>query len=99
MNVRLHPEAEAEVAEAFAHFEREESGLGIAFVHALDVAIKRIVDGPERWQVVRGGFRRVLTRKFKYGVVYRVAGDEIEVVAVGDLRRKPFYWWRRRRLP
>jgi plasmid stabilization system protein ParE len=90
MKVRLHPEAEAEVSEAFAYFEREEPGLGVAFVRAVDVAIERIVAGPERWPVVRREFRRVLTRKFKYGVVYRVAGDEIEVIAIGDLRRKPF---------
>jgi hypothetical protein len=62
----------------------------------VDVAIRRIVDGPDRWPVVRGDFRRALTRKFKYGVVYRVAGDQIEVVAIGDLRREPFYWWKRR---
>jgi plasmid stabilization system protein ParE len=54
MNVRLHPEAEAEVSEAFAHYERDEPGLGITFIHAVDTTIKRIVDGPERWQVVRG---------------------------------------------
>ena len=39
MNVRLHPEAEAEVSEAFAHFEREEQGLGVSFVRAVDVAM------------------------------------------------------------
>ena len=96
MNVRLHPDAEAEVSESFAYFEREEPGLGVAFVRAVDAAVKRIMDGPDRWPVVRGEFRRVLTRKFKYGVVYRVVGGEIEVVAVGDLRRKPLYWWKRR---
>jgi hypothetical protein len=49
MNVRLHPEAEQEMNEAFAYFEREETGLGVMFIHAVDVAIGRIVDGPERW--------------------------------------------------
>jgi toxin ParE1/3/4 len=96
MNARLHREAEREVAEAFEYFEREELGLGVKFVRAMDEAIKRITDGPERWPLVRGDARRCLTRTFKYGIVYRVGSDEIEVLAVADLRRKPFYWWKRR---
>jgi hypothetical protein len=76
MKVRLHPEAEAEVAEAFLYFERKRMGLGIEFVRTVDEAINRIVAGPERWQVMRGDARRCLTHKFKYGVVYRVRAEE-----------------------
>jgi hypothetical protein len=96
MKVRLHAEAEAEVAEAFLYFEREREGLGMEFVRAVHEAINRIIAGPECWPVIRGDARRCLTHKFKYGVVYRTRPEEIQVLAVGDLRRKPYYWWKRR---
>src|SRR4051794_1816657 len=97
MKVQLHAEAEAEVAEAFLYFERERAGLGIEFVRAVDEAINRILAGPERWPVIRGDIRRCLTHKFKYGVVYRLRAGDLHVLAVGDLRRKPHYWWKRQR--
>ena len=39
--------------------------------------------------------RRILVRRFPYGLVYRVEPDAIFIVAVAHLRRRPGYWRRR----
>jgi len=47
---------------------------------------------PDRWRPVNGT-RRALLEGFPYAVVYReVSNDEIEIVAIAHLRRRPKYW-------
>jgi hypothetical protein len=36
--------------------------------------------------------RRVLLRRFPYAVMYSVRRDEIKVLAIANLKRRPFYW-------
>lgn len=95
MTPRLHDEAERELREAFEYFERQREGLGDEFVHAVDEAIEKVCRHPERWPVLSGQVRRCQTNKFKYGVLYHVQGDVVEILAVMDLRRRPGYWRKR----
>lgn len=39
--------------------------------------------------------RRVLVVRFPYHVVYQLGQDEIVVVAIGHLKRRPGYWQHR----
>lgn len=41
------------------------------------------------------GVRRILFRRFEYAILYLFENDEILVVAVSDLRRRPEYWLER----
>jgi len=36
--------------------------------------------------------RRCRTKRFPYGLIYRCKGDEILIVAVAHLHRRPGYW-------
>jgi len=38
---------------------------------------------------------RFLVHRFPFGILYRIAGDEIQIVAIMHLRRKPGYWTKR----
>ena len=50
------------------------------------------MEAPDRWRLINGT-RRALLEGFPYAVVYRqVSDDEIEIVAVAHLRRRPKYW-------
>ena len=97
MKARLHDEAEREVQQAFQFFESRRQGLGDEFVIAVDRAIAEISLSPERWPTLVSNIRRRVVRKFKYGVIYHVLDDEIEILAVMDLRRRPGYWRKRLR--
>ncbi|HIP58812.1 MAG TPA: hypothetical protein EYH01_00115 [Campylobacterales bacterium] len=39
--------------------------------------------------------RRCLVNRFPFGLVYRIEGDTIVIVAVMHLSRKPDYWYSR----
>jgi plasmid stabilization system protein ParE len=92
MTFSFHPEADAEFREAIDYYESSQRGLGADFYFEVYTAIQRLVDFPEAWPVVEGNVRRCLTHRFPYGVLYSVENEDIFIVAVAHLRRKPDYW-------
>ncbi len=61
----FHPEALAEYENAASRYAEQQPGLGLRFIEAVEAAIERICEAPDRWRVVDGGeLRRVLTRVF-----------------------------------
>ena len=90
-----HPEARAEMREAATYYEECAEGLGEAFLAAIDRANEQIARFPQAWRRIRGPYRRALTGRFPYGVIYRLRNDAIYVVAVMHLKRKPGYWIKR----
>ena len=47
---------------------------------------------PSVWPEFESGARRYVLRRYPFSIVYRVAGELIEVIAVAHQRRKPYYW-------
>jgi len=95
MKFRLHPAARTEVFEAIRYYEREKRGLGCKFAGRVREGIGQVVRFPHAWQRVEGGCRRYRLRRFPYGLVYRVLGDDVLFVAVMHLSRNPGYWLNR----
>jgi toxin ParE1/3/4 len=91
------PEARAELIDAAGYYEKCRSGLGKAFLSAVERAVARLSNKPLRWRNIGGRFRRCLVKQFPYGIIYAVEGDDIFVAAVMHLKRKPGYWRRRGR--
>lgn len=80
--VYFRPEAEAEVLEAGHWYERRRAGLGTELTNAVATTVTRIAANPAAFQKVRGETRRAVLRRFPYAIYYRVAGDDIIVLAV-----------------
>jgi plasmid stabilization system protein ParE len=97
MTLRLHPDAEREIDEAFAYYERQRPGLGHEFVAALARGYDLIEEAPYAWPVVAGEARWHLTRKFPYAIIYIVRESEIVIIALSHLRRRRDYWLSRLR--
>jgi plasmid stabilization system protein ParE len=93
--VFLQP-AEEEMVEAARFYERRHAGLGFDFLAEIERAIARMREYPEAGRPVRAGTRRRLLRRFPYGLLYRADAEEIVIVAVMHLRRRPDYWRTRR---
>ncbi|QDV70595.1 hypothetical protein Poly24_43190 [Rosistilla carotiformis] len=53
---------------------------------------RAIEDNPERWESYLRGTHRYLMKRFPYVIVYRVATDRIEILAVAHGRQKPGFW-------
>jgi hypothetical protein len=80
------------LTEAFEYYEKQRAGLGGEFLDEVEAAFERIRLNPTAWARVEGDIRRCRTKRFPYGVIYRVKLDTIEIIAVMHLHREPNYW-------
>jgi hypothetical protein len=89
----LYP-GEQELGEAVEYYEAQEVGLGFKLFEEVWAAIERIEQYPEAWQPISQRTRRCQTKRFPYGVIYQIREeeDQILIVAVAHLHRKPGYW-------
>ena len=67
-------------------------GLGVRFIVAVDEAMTLISREPELFQKVHRSLRRVLVRRFPYGIFYIVEPNAIAVLAVMHTARHPSKW-------
>lgn len=90
--VEFHPLAadEAEAAERWYRERNETASAG--FRRELDRAVDLICERPEAGSPYFTSTRRFLLRRFPFFVVYRVRGDNVQIVAVAHARRRPGYW-------
>lgn len=93
--VENKPIVDADVEAAFDWYEGEEFGLGYKFLDELRETYYRIQDGPLKYQVLRSGVRRALTRRFPFGVYFSIEGEVIVVLAVLHAAQDPAVWQRR----
>ncbi len=84
--------AEEEMLEAAQYYESQTRGLGHEFLGEVQRTVARIIENPRLGQIVREGIRRRLVPKFPFGILYRIDPDEIVIIAVMHLRRRPGYW-------
>ncbi|MGH7341961.1 MAG: type II toxin-antitoxin system RelE/ParE family toxin, partial [Candidatus Rokuibacteriota bacterium] len=70
--LRVRKIAQAELAAAFEWYLGRSPAAAGRFLTAVDNAIERIEQSPERYPVIRGRLRRVLLEGFPYGLFYKV---------------------------
>jgi plasmid stabilization system protein ParE len=93
----IAPEAELDIAEAYAWYEGSRVGLGEEFLGSIDGCIEAIRRQPDMLPLIHEGYRRALVRRFPYAVFYEREEKAITVYAVFHTARDPGKW--RQRLP
>jgi toxin ParE1/3/4 len=97
MNVAILPAAELEAAEAAAWYDDQRLGLGDDFLDELQKALARAQSQTDACSVLEDFpgpdlVQRCLLRRFPYMAIFLCRSDEILVVAICHVRRRPFYW-------
>lgn len=95
MRFHFHPLAEAEFDEAIRHYEECEPGLGLDLAEEVYSAIRRICAYPQAWSSMSRNTRRCLVNRFPFGVIFQVKAEEVRIIAVANLHRRPGYWMNR----
>jgi toxin ParE1/3/4 len=88
----IRPEAEAELADAFAWYEGQRPGLGHELLLSFEAVLDAIRENPESYPVIHKSIRRALIRRFPYGVFYLMETVTVVVVAVFHASRDPQAW-------
>jgi plasmid stabilization system protein ParE len=92
VDVRLRPEAEADLLDAASWYERQLPGLGHRFLDQVEAVLSAISETPLMCAVLHRETRRALVRRFPFGVFYQVDESGIVVVAVMHASRDPLSW-------
>ena len=95
MNLKIIRLAQADIEQAAAYYNAQQSGLGEEFLGEIDSAVAAISAAPYRFEQIRPGMRRYLLNRFPVGVYYRMRDpDLIEIVIVKHHSRRPGFGMR-----
>jgi len=89
MKVRFLLLAERELEEAIEYYNFQLPSLARQFYTEVSKGIDRIVQYPDAWSKVGNIVRRYLIKQFPYAIYYVNEGNEIVVVSIAHLHRKP----------
>ncbi len=92
MKYSFHPDAQMELNAQIVYYEECRANLGVEFAAEIYKTIQRILEFPDAWQLLSGDIRRCLVNRFPFGVLYYQRRDEIIILAVMQLNKKPDYW-------
>src|SRR5436190_1857852 len=96
MKLKIHPDADTELDEAFDYYERQVPGLGAKFVDQFVRGSRAIVATPERFPAEPAELGRSLHRyrlkRFPYVLIYQIRSDHLLLLAVMHCHRRPGYW-------
>lgn len=90
--VRYHPDARAEFRHEVEYFAAISPRLAQHDDQAVHAAEHQAAESPESWPKYKHGTRRVIDRSFKFSLVYLHGQNEVQVVALAPMKRKPGYW-------
>ena len=90
--VSLHAAAETEYEAALAWYLTGSARAAARFEAAVEQAIRFVEAFPEACPLCDDRHRYCALRPFPYGLVYRVDGDQVRVVAVPHDRQLPRNW-------
>ena len=92
MSFVFHPEAEKEFREAIDYYEDIAPFLGYDFAVEVYSTIQLAVSFPYAWPVIENQIRRILIKRFPYGILYSKQNGQLFILAIMHLHRNPDYW-------
>ena len=97
MNFLVGPGAREDVAEIAEYIESRTAGRGEEFVAAVERAYTAIELQPRMHSPADDGpagleAREYLLRGFRYRIVFVILGDEVTVLSVAHVSKKPRHW-------
>jgi plasmid stabilization system protein ParE len=93
--VNLRPAAAADLLAAYDWYESQRPGLGDEFLAAVAAALRAVDAAPQCHPVVYRKTRRLLVRRFPYGLLYRLDDRKLILVACFHGSRDPRRWMKR----
>jgi len=96
MIASFHPAAERELAAAMEVGEERGRGLGNDLLVEVERVVALLCEFPDIGERLDEKRRRFPLRRFPFGVIFRVEGDTLRILALAHRRQRPGYWQKRR---
>jgi plasmid stabilization system protein ParE len=92
VKVRSTRAARGDLQQAARYYDQQRDGLGDEFRDEVRSTIERIARNPKACKRLDDDFRQCRTRRFPYGIIYRAAAEEVVIIAIFHLHRRPGSW-------
>ncbi len=86
-----------EMNEAAEFYEKQVRGLGQHFLDEIEHVQNKLMELPQLGRLINSNIRRILLNTFPFGLLYQINEDQIIIVAVMHLKRRPNYWKNRKK--
>ena len=96
MKVDFHPSAVEELEESADWYAARSIEAAQKLLVAVDVALGKIAEQPERFPQVDASHRACSLEKFPFQIVFRYEKERLLVIAVAHAKRRPRYWKKRK---
>jgi plasmid stabilization system protein ParE len=90
--VQLDDEAILEFDGAVRWYEQRNADAALRFTHAVNAALKGIVEYPDRWPFEIDDIRTCPVPDWTFAIYYRIEQKQIRVLAVFHTSRDPQEW-------
>jgi len=95
MTPEFHPAAEMELAAAVKIGDERSAGLGGDLMTEVRRVMPLLCDMPQMGELLDSRHRRFPLKRFPFGLIFRVDGDKLRVIAVAHRRQRSGYWMSR----
>ena len=92
VRIDYHPDAVHELEASANWYAERNLTAARTFPLAIDAAIQKISDDPERFLKIDRWHQACSVKEFPFQVVFRHEGERIYIVAVAHAKRRPGYW-------
>ena len=92
LRISFRRAAHEEFIEAAAWYESKRALLGFEFVAEVERCLALAARQPHLYAETYKGLRRIMTKRFPYGIYFRVEAQRLRVVAVFHSSRNPQIW-------
>lgn len=92
MTHKLHPEADAEFAEAVRYYGEIAPELAVRFYREIERLIREVCAHPGHFRRFDPPARRHFSPQFPYAVIYFETPAQVWIVAIMHMKRQPGYW-------
>jgi plasmid stabilization system protein ParE len=90
--VHVHPDAEAEIDQAFEWYWARSESAALGFDAELREAFGTLRRSPQICAPFLRDTHRVMLHRYPYFVVFRELPRKIQIIAVAHAKRRPGYW-------
>jgi plasmid stabilization system protein ParE len=84
--------AQDELDNTFEAYVYEKAHLGQAFVQEVRDVLERIKTYPDVWKKSSIHTQRCLLKSFPYAIIYQIRDEDIIIISIMNLRKKPTLW-------
>ncbi len=93
--VHFHPEALIDLEETLLWYRSRSVRVARLFLDDFMNAIELVLQNPIGWPKYYQHTHRYIFRRFPYSLVYRIQGENIQVIALAHHKKRPRFWAKR----